>query len=75
MEHRVGELLLEAVDALPSQHQIETPDRGIVAAERGTRLDRNDDDAVVDQLDLNDMRSRGDRGRRRRLVAALEAVG
>ena len=71
----LGELVADAVDALAGQQQVERVGGGIVAADRGARLDRRDDEPVVDQLDLDDVRRRGKRRLDRRSVAALEAVG
>ena len=75
VEDRIGELVAQAVHALARQHQIEAVARLVIAADRGTRLDRHDDQPVVDELDLDDMRGARHRGGDRRLVAALVTVG
>ena len=63
------------VDALAGQQQVERVRSGVVAADRGARLDRHDDEAVVDERDLDDVRRRGEGRLDRLLVAALEAIG
>ena len=74
MKHRIGKLLSEAMHALAGQQQFEAIAGGVVMPDRGARLDRSDDQPVVDELDLDDMRCPGERRADRRLVAALEAV-
>ena len=75
MEHRIGELRAQALHAHAAQHEVEAAGRRVVAADSGPRLDRRDDQPVVDELDLDDMRGRCHRRVDRRLVAALETVG
>jgi hypothetical protein len=48
---RFGELRAQAEHALAGQQQIERVGGSIVSADRGARLDRSDDQAVVDRLD------------------------
>jgi len=60
--------------ALAGQQQFEAIGSGIVMADRGARLDRGDDQPVVDQLDLDNVGCLGERRVDRRLVAALEAI-
>ena len=47
----------------------------IVPADRSARLQRRDHDAVVHQLQFDDMYRAGDRGARSGLIALLEAIG
>ena len=60
-KHRLGELVADAVDALAGQQQIETAGCRVVAADRRPRLDRRRHEAVVDELDLDDVRRAGER--------------
>jgi len=54
-KHRLGELIADAVHALPCQQQVEAPGCRVVAAERRARLDRRRHQSVVDELDLDDV--------------------
>ena len=60
---------------LTGQQQVEAVGGGIVTADRGARLDRGDDQPVVDQLYLDDMRCRSEGRIDRPFLAALEPVG
>ena len=74
IEHRFGELPAQAVHALAGQQQVEPVGGGIVSADRGARLDRRDDQPVVDQFDLDDVGCCRERRVDRRSVAALKPV-
>ena len=74
MKHCLGELPPKAMHALAGQQQVEVIGGGIVSPDRGARLDRGDDQPVVDELDLDDMHCRCERRVDRRFVAALELV-
>jgi hypothetical protein len=74
IEDNFSELLAQAMDALAGQQQVEAVGSGIVSADRGTRLDRGDHQAVVDQLDLDGMGCRRKRRIDCRFVAAPEPV-
>ncbi len=75
VENRIGELIADAVHPLPADQEIETARCHVVFPDRGARLDRRDDQPVVDQRDFNNMRRLGKRGRNGCLVTALETVG
>ncbi len=75
MKYRIGKLPPQAVHALAGQQQFEAIGGRIVVTDPGARLDRGDDQPVVDQLDLDDMGSLAEGRGDRRLVAALEPVG
>jgi len=67
MEHRIGKLPTETMNALTGQQQFEPIGGSIVIADCGARLDRGNDQPVVDQLDLDDMGCLGERCFDRRL--------
>jgi hypothetical protein len=60
------------VDALTGQQQVPGAGVGIIAADRGARLDRRRHHPVVDERDLDDMRGAGEGRPGRGLVTALE---
>ena len=74
IEYHFGELPAQAVHALAGQQQVEPVGGGIVSADRSARLDRGDDQPVVDQLDLDDVGCRREGRIDCRFVAALEPV-
>jgi len=74
IEDDFSELLAQAMHPLTGQQQVEAVGGSIVAADRGARLDRGDDQPVVDQLDLDDVGCRREGRIDCRFVAALEPV-
>jgi hypothetical protein len=56
LEDELGELAADAVQSLPGQLEVEAVARGIVARDAGARLDRRHHDAVVHDVDLDDVR-------------------
>ena len=60
-EHRLGELVADAVDALSGQQQVESAGARVIIADRRPRLDRRRHEAVVDELDLDDLGRGGER--------------
>jgi len=56
LEHELGELPADAVQALPGQLEVERVGRSIVTCDAGARLERRHDHAVVHHLDLDHMR-------------------
>ena len=60
-EHRLGELVADAVDALSGQQQVEAAGGRVIIADRRPRLDRRRHEAVVDELDLDDVGRGGER--------------
>ena len=75
VEHGARQLVADRVDALAGQQQVERVRGRVIRADRGARLDRDDDEAVVDERDLDDISRRGECRLDRRLVATLEAIG
>src|SRR5262245_3620457 len=73
MEHGGGELIANSVDALAGQQQVQTVVGGIIAADRRPRLDRRRHDAIVDELNLDDMDCRRKRRAGRLRVSPLKA--
>ena len=71
VEDGPGELAADAMHALAAQQQVEAG--AVPAGDGGARLDRRGMDAVVDQLQLDDMGGGGEAGLGRGAVAALEA--
>ncbi len=71
-EHRLGELIADAVDALSGQQQVEAVGSRVIIADRRPRLDRRRHEAVVDKLDLDDVGRRSERRSGRGLVSPSE---
>ena len=74
-EHGAGELGADVVDALAAQHEVEAVRRGVVPADGGARLDRGGVQALVHQVERDDVGGAGEGGFHRGAVAALEAEG
>jgi hypothetical protein len=74
-EHAAGELGADVVDALAAQHEVEAVRRGVVPADGGARLDGRGVQALVHQIERDDVRGAGEGGFHSRAVAALEAEG
>ena len=69
----LGDLLADVVRRLRRTHQREPAGGGLDGGERGARLERRADEAVVDEIDRDLVRRRRERGAHRRLVAARPA--
>ena len=74
-QDRVGQRLADAMHALAGQQQMEGFALPVVLPDGGAMFQRGDDDAVVDQFELDDMRRRGEGGPHGGAIALLEAVG
>ena len=74
-EHGVGQWLANAMHTLAGQQQVENLCRGIVIADGGTVFKRGDDQPIVDQLELDDMRCAGKGSLHGGLIALLEPEG
>ena len=72
MEDGIRQLAADGVDALTGKQQVQGVGSGVVAADRGARLDRRRHHPVVDERDLDDMRGVGEGRLGRGFVAALE---
>ena len=72
LEHELGELAADAVQALPGQLEVEAVGRGVPARDAGALLDRRHDDAVVHHVDLDDVRGVLHRLRHRGGIALLD---
>ncbi len=74
LEDELRELAADAVQPLPRQFEVHRVGRRVVARDAGARLQRHDDDAIVRDIDLDDVRGLlhrlGDGG----MVAALHVI-
>ncbi len=72
-EHRRRQIPPDAMHALPAEQQVVHAGRRIEVANRAAVLERGHDDAVVDQIQVNDVRGTGHGGRDGRRVTLAEA--
>ncbi len=69
--HGAGDLAAHGGDALGAAAQRELVDPGVIARGRGARLERGDDQALIDKFDAHDMRGVLEGAIERRLLLAV----